>query len=188
MIYISDGIIPQCEAYCNKFAYNKLTIATLNEVIQGLNEKADEPTGNTYTFICNEKFWADINNTLGTLLAQYHTDGTYLWSARANGYVQVGAKGYDSYNYLGNTIIFKVDRTFSREFGYKKGFALALDLTADKTSAQPPIAMFSLKGRDMITNKYVGVGGLDGGTSGEVASPVAGSKRIIWGLTYKLAA
>lgn len=42
-------------------------------------------------------------------------------------------------------------------------------------------AMFSLKGADMVTNKYVGVGGLDGRSSGEVASPVAGSKRIIWG-------
>jgi len=41
--------------------------------------------------------------------------------------------------------------------------------------------MFTLRGGDMITNKYVGVGGLNGLSSGEVASPVAGSKRIIWG-------
>ena len=34
---------------------------------------------------------------------------------------------------------------------------LALDLTADKTSAQPPIAAFTLKGGDIITNKYIGV-------------------------------
>jgi hypothetical protein len=33
----------------------------------------------------------------------------------------------------------------------------------------------------MVSNKYVGVGGLDGVSSGEVASPVAGSKRILWG-------
>lgn len=108
-------------------------------------------------FICNEKFWNDLNNTLGEFLAQFHTDGTYLWSMKANDYVSVGAKGFDSYNYAGNVISFKVDRTFSREYGYEKGYALALDLTADKTSAQPPIAMFSLKGRDMISNKYVGV-------------------------------
>ena len=36
---------------------------------------------------------------------------------KANGYVEVGAKGFDTYRYMGNTISFKVDRTFSREFG-----------------------------------------------------------------------
>ncbi len=36
---------------------------------------------------------------------------------KANDYVSVGAKGFDTYNWQGNTISFKVDRTFSREFG-----------------------------------------------------------------------
>jgi len=76
---------------------------------------------------------------LDSHLAQYHTDGTYLWSKQANDYVAVGAKGFDTYNYGGNVVSFKVDRTFSREFGTEKGYMLALDLTADKTSAQPPI-------------------------------------------------
>lgn len=80
-----------------------------------------------------------------------------------------------------NEISFKVDRTFSREWGYDKGYMLALDLTADKTSAQPPIALFTLKGGDMISNKYLGVGRENGLSSGEVASPVAGSKLIMWG-------
>lgn len=104
-----------------------------------LNEKADEPTGNQYLFICNEKAWNDVGTLLADYLAQYHTDGNYLWSMKANDYVSVGAKGFDSYNYQGNTLTFKVDRTFSREFGYEKGYMLALDMTADKTSAQPPI-------------------------------------------------
>ena len=147
----------------------------------GLNEKAKKPTGNTYMFICSEKFWYDLQDILDTYLAQYHTDGTYLWSAKAGDYVSVGAKGFNSFNYGGNTITFKVDRTFSREFGQDKGYALALDLTADKTSAQPPIALFTLKGGDMISNKYIGVGGLNGLSSGEVSSPVAGSKLILWG-------
>ena len=181
-IYISDGVIPQCEAFCSKYVYNKLTISVLQTVIMMLNEKADEAMGNHYMFICNEKFWYDFQKVADQWLSQYQTDGTYLWSQKANGYIAIGPdKGYNTYNYGGNSITFRVDRTFSKEYGYEKGYCLALDLTADKTSAQPPIAMFSLKGRDMITNKYVGVGGLDGGTSGVVSSPVAGSKRIIWG-------
>ena len=180
-IYISDGIIPQVEAFCSKYAYNKLTISVLKTILQGLNEKARKPTGNHYIFICNEKAWYDVQDVLDQYLANYHTDGTYLWSMKANDYVSVGARGFESFNYAGNTLTFHVDRTFSREYGYEKGYMLALDLTADKTSAQPPIAMFTLKDGDMISNKYLGVGKENGLTSGEVASPVAGSKLILWG-------
>lgn len=150
-------------------------------MLKALNEKAEKPTGNHYTFIVNEKAWYDLQDILSEYLAQYHTDGSYLWSMKAGDYVSVGAKGFDSYNYGGNNLTFIVDRTLSHEFGYSKGYMLALDLTASKTSAQPPIAMFTLKGGDMISSKYVGVGGLNGLTSGEVASPVAGSKLILWG-------
>lgn len=116
-IYISDGLIPQVEAYASKYAYNKLTINVFKEMLKALNEKAEKPTGNHYVFIVNEKAWYDLQDILDTWLAQYHTDGTYLWSAKAGDYVSVGAKGFDTYNYGGNSISFKVDRTFSREFG-----------------------------------------------------------------------
>jgi hypothetical protein len=100
---------------------------------------------------------------------------------KANGYVEVGAKGYDTYRYMGNEISFKVDRTFSREFGYDKGYALALDLTADRSGNQPPIGLFTLKGGDMMSAYLKGPGGLTGLESGEVSTPVAGAKRILWG-------
>lgn len=180
-IYISDGLIPQVEAFASKYVYNKLTIQVLRTAIQTLNEKARKPTGNSYMFICNEAFYYQLGDVLDTYLAQYHTDGTYLWSMKANGYVEVGAKGFDTYRYMGNTISFKVDRTFSREFGYDKGYAIAIDLTGDKTSAQPPIGLFTLKGGDMMTSYIKGVGGMTGLESGEVSTPVAGAKRVMWG-------
>ena len=40
--------------------------------------------------------------------------------------------------------------------------------------------MFTLKGGDFISNKYLGVGGEDGLSSGVVSSPVAGSKLKYW--------
>ena len=86
----------------------------------------------------NERFWYLVQDALSDFLAHFHTTGAYLWSMKANDYVKVGA-AYNAYTYGGNTIIFTVDRTFSREYGYEKGYALCLDLTADKTSAQPPI-------------------------------------------------
>lgn len=69
----------------------------------------------------------------------------------------------------------------------EKGFGLFLDLTADKTSGEPAIQMFTLKGGDFITNKFPGVGGLDGLSSGIVSSTVAASKLINWGLTTQAA-
>ena len=149
-VYISDGLIPQAEAFASKYAYNQLTISTLRTAIMALNEKAEKPTGNKYLFICNEAFWYQLGEVLDQHLAQYHTDGTYLWSMKANGYVSVGAAGFDTYKWQGNEISFKVDRTFSREFGMEKGYALALDLTADSTGKQPPIGLFTLKGGDMM--------------------------------------
>ena len=174
-IYISDGLIPQVEAYASKYAYNKLTINVFKSMLQALNEKARNATGNKYMFICNEAFYYQLGDLLDTYLAQYHTDGTYLWSMKANGYVEVGARGFDTYRWMGNEI------TFSREFGMEKGYAIAIDLTGDKTSAQPPIGLFTLKGGDMMQSFIKGVGGLTGLESGEVSTPVAGAKRIMWG-------
>lgn len=56
-IIISDGVIPQCEAFCSKIAYNQLGLMQLQEAISQLNEKAEDATGNSYVFLCNEKFW-----------------------------------------------------------------------------------------------------------------------------------
>lgn len=179
-IYIGDGIIPQVERFASKYAFNKLTIEVFNVVIATMNEKAQNPTGNKYMFICNERMWNLIQTVLGDYLAKYRTEGTYIYSKGANDYVKVGAT-FDSYIYGGNQITFKVDRTFSREYGFDKAYCLCLDLTADSTGTEPPIQMFTLKGGDFITNKYPGVGGMDGLSSGIVSSPVAGSKIINWG-------
>ena len=180
-IIIGDGIIPQVERFASKYAFSKLTVNVFHTVLAMMNEKAEQPTGNHYIFICNERMWFLVQQNLGEYLAQFHTDGTYLYSLKANGYVEVGAKAFDTYNFGGNQISFKVDRTFSREYGYKEGYALCLDLTSDSTSNQPPIAMFSLKGGDIIQNKIAGVGSFNGLSSGEVSTPVAGSQAVVWG-------
>lgn len=118
-----------------------------------MNEKAENPTGNHYVMICNEKLWYDIQNGLSEWLARFKTCGTYLWSKAKNNYVNVGAT-FSTYEIGGNTVSFRVDRTFSREWGSEKGFGMVIDLTADKVSGEPAIQMFTLKGGDFITNKF----------------------------------
>lgn len=179
-IYIGDGIIPQVERFASKYAFAKLTVEVFHTVLAVMNEKAEKPTGNHYMFICNERMWSLIQTALASYLAAFKTDGSYLYSKKANDYVKVGAT-FDSYEYGGNHISFKVDRTFSREYGSEKGYAVCLDLTADLVSGRAPIEMFTLKGGDFMTSKYPGVGGMDGLSSGIVSSPVAASKIINWG-------
>ncbi len=85
--------------------------------------------------------------------------GTYMYSKSANkgqgGYIKVGAT-FDTYVYAGNQLSFVVDRALTREYP-DKGYGVCIDLTADKTSGMPAIGKFMLAGKDIITNKIVGV-------------------------------
>lgn len=131
-------------------------------------------------FVVNEKLWYDIQRVLAEWLSNWSTCEPSLWSKKANGMVKVGTT-FNAYEIAGNSVQFRVDRTFSREYGHNKGFGLMIDLTADKVSGTPAIQAFSLKGADFIQNRVVGVGGIDGLSSGVVSSPVAASKVIIHG-------
>lgn len=183
-IYIGEGLIPQIEAAANKYCYsNKPNLQLFNMIMSDMADKAQSDTGNKFIFIVNRKMWNDLQMTLGEYLANYRTDGTYMYSKSANkglgGYVKVGAT-FDTYEYAGNQVSFVVDRALTREYP-TKGYGVCIDLTADKTSGTPAIAKFSLTGKDFMTNKIVGVGGYDGKSSGEVASNVAGSKLVMMG-------
>lgn len=67
-----------------------------------LSDKCQSDTGNKIIIVCNRKFWNDIQMTLGEYLANFRTDGTYMYSKNANkgmgGYVKVGAT-FDTYEY-----------------------------------------------------------------------------------------
>ena len=178
-IYIGDGMIPQIERFASKYAGNRVTVNTFHTIISTMVEKAESPTGNHFCFMVNEKAWAIVQRVLGDYLANRQTDGAYLWSKGGEGkYIKVGAT-FDAYEWGGNTISFKVDRTLSREF--VDPYFLCIDLTTGKTSTQPPVAMYSLKGKDYIFNEVLGVGGRSGGDSGVVSSPVAGGMMTIHG-------
>lgn len=183
-IYIGEGLIPQIEAAANKYVYtNKPNLQLFNMIMSDMADKAQNDTGNKLVFIVNRKMWNDVQMVLGEYLANYRTDGTYMYSKNANkglgGYVKVGAT-FDTYEYAGNQVSFVVDRALTREYP-THGYGVCIDLTADKTTGQPAIAKFSLTGKDFMTNKIVGVGGYDGKSSGEVASNVAGSKLVMMG-------
>lgn len=173
-------MIPQVERFASSYVYNKLTIQVFQAAMAALAEKAEKPTGNYFVFICNEKMWNDVQDVLGEYLARFKPATAYMYSKEKGGYLKVGAT-YQAYEFGGNQVSFVVDRTFTREYGTMKGYGLLLDLTADKSTGEPAMQMFTLKGGDFITNKFPGVGGLDGLSSGVVSSAVAASKLINWG-------
>lgn len=177
MIYIGAGVIPQIEKYASKYAYTKFTINVLRTIIAEMNDKAEQATGNHYMFVVSEPLWNQMQGVLAAHLAAYKTDGTYLYSKAANDYVKVGAT-YNSYEWGGNFITFKVDRTLTREYG-AKGFGMCIDLTADKTANAPALGLFTFKGGEFIQGSLEGLGGLDGLSSGKISTPVAGSKLAV---------
>lgn len=183
-IYIGEGLIPQIEAAANKYCYsNKPSLWLFQQIMNDMTDKSNEDTGNHYMFVVNRKMWNDINTTLGDYLANYKTDGTYMYSKSANGgtggYIKVGAT-FDTYEWAGNKISFMPDRALTREYP-DKGYGVCIDLTEDKVTGKPAIAKYSITGQEYMTNRLIGVGGIDGKSSGEVSSNVAGSKIIMHG-------
>ena len=175
----ADGLIAQLERFATKFVFSKLTVAYFQKALATLVSKSTKPTGNDYLFLVNTRMWNEINTVLDRWLVEHKTDGAVLYSKAANGYVELGAT-YHSYEFAGNKVIFKVERSFDVEFP-TRNYGIMVDLTADGVSNKPAMEMLTFKGGQFIHNWIVGVGGRDGLSSGEVSSRVAGSHVVAWG-------
>ena len=168
-------IIPQIERFATKFVFNKLNVRMFEQAMDEMITKCENPQGNVFTFITNTKMNTMVQRVMAAWLRDWKTDGGFIWSKGTNGYVKVGTT-FDSYSYNGNTIVFKLDRSLDLEFP-NKAFGMFIDLTTD-SQGRSGLQMFTFKGGQLIHNYVVGVGGRNGLSSGEVSSPVAGSKII----------
>lgn len=177
-IIATEGIIPQIERFASKWVFNKLTVRIFEGAMNEMATKCDEPTGNSWVFICNTRMWQMVQRTMATWIRDWKTTGCFVWSQGAKDYVDLGAT-YQSYEFAGNKLIFRLDRSLDLEFP-KKAYGMFIDLTTD-SNGTPGIMMFTFKGGDIIHNIVRGVGGKSGLESGEVSSPVAGTKIINWG-------
>jgi hypothetical protein len=179
-IPMGDGVIPQIERYCDKFAYSLLTSDVLDDVMNAMIEKSDVPTGNTYAVICNEKMYQQFGKLMKSdLRFQNPNDGSYFYSKSAKGKIQVGAE-FVSYSMQGNTITFMPDRALSQEYP-DYAYGIFLDTGADLVSGRPNIAMFTIEGSEIISGNLNGMGQADGKSSGEVSTSVAGSSYHLLG-------
>jgi 2',3'-cyclic-nucleotide 2'-phosphodiesterase (5'-nucleotidase family) len=127
-----DGIIAQIERFASRYVFSKLSVNVFNTAINQMVEKTAKTTGNSIVFLCNQKMWQMVNDTLREYLRDWKTNGTFLYSKAAGGDVKVGAT-YSSYEYAGNTVTFQVDKSLTMWYP-DKAYGLFLDLTADKTT------------------------------------------------------
>ena len=178
-IVSADGVIAQIERFATKFVFSKLNVGYFEKALQAMVAKSEKPQGSSYMLICNTAFYSEWQRVMNAWIVAHKTDGSFLFSKGSNGYVDLGAT-YESYTFGGNKISVKIDRCFDVEFPTRK-YAALLDLTADAATGKPAMAFFTFKGGDIIHNVIVGVGGKSGLASGEVSSPVAGSKLVNWG-------
>ena len=180
-----DGLIPQIERFASKYKYAKMNVNVINTMLDQMNQKAANATGNNYTFIVNDKLWGQINTALGDWLKLWGSTPTMLYSkasrsmVKADNPMKVGGT-FVSYEIAGNMATFMVDRALTKEYP-TKGYGICVDMTPDISTNQPAIAAFTLEGAEFVSSKYPGVGGIDGITSGIASSPVAGSKLIVAG-------
>lgn len=178
-IYMGDGLVAQIERYADKYAYAKLSINAFDTIMEHLRQKSKSSTGNSYVFIVNEKLWTQIQRVLREYLKDWKTNGAFFYSQKKNKNISVGAT-FDTYEMGGNQITFHVDKALSLEYP-NKGYGLVIDLTADAASNTPALQMFTVKGGEFIRGVLRGVGGLDGTTSGDIDTTVAGSKLVHMG-------
>lgn len=178
-IVMGDGIIAQIERYANKYAYAKLSINVFDTVMEHMRQKSKSSTGNMYSFVVNERLWNQIQRTLREYLKDWKTDGAFFYSQKAGKTVSVGTT-FDSYIFGGNQITFHVDKALTLEYP-DKGYGLVIDLTGDRVNQTPALQMFTVKGGEFIRGVLKGVGQLDGVSSGDVSTSVAGSKLIHMG-------
>lgn len=128
--------------------------------------------------VCNTAMMMEVQRILDSTLKDYKIDAPFLYN-KVGDKVRLGAQ-YDGYSYMGNTILFKLDRSFDIEYPDRK-FGVMIDLTADGTSGKAAMEMLTFKNGQLIHNWVVGVGGKNGLSSGEVSSRVSATKIINWG-------
>lgn len=178
-IVIPDGVISQIERFATKFVFNKLNMNFFERALQTMVSKCEKATGNSFVFLVNTAMYTEWQRVANNWIIAHQTDGSFLYSKEKNGMVNLGAT-YQGYEWAGNKFIVKIDRCLDVEFPTRK-YGLMLDLTADAATGKPAIAYFTFKGGDYIHSVLRGVGGVNGLTSGDVASPVAGTKLIDFG-------
>jgi len=177
-IPIGDGLIPQVEKYASLTVYSSMTSSILDTALEGLQDKSQKLTGNTYVIMCNKKMYNDFGRAMKQDDRLTKSNSEFLYS-KEHGNVQIGAT-FDAYEFQGNKLIFTPNKALTQEYP-SNGYGIILDLSADITTGKPALASFTLEGGEILTGTMEGLGGADGKTSGKISSGISGSQYHLMG-------
>ncbi len=178
---MGDGIITQFHRYAERHQFSRLTAGFVRDAIVALRQKSENPSGNRYVILCNEEFETMWHAAMVDELKTYDQPATAFYSKRAGKEIVLDAGNYiPTYSYLQNMVTIMVDRSLSHEYN-DRAYGIIMDLTPDVTSGKPAIELFTLEGANMVTGTLKGLGGMDGQTSGDMASPIHGYQHDIIG-------
>jgi len=153
-IVSSDGIIAQVERFATKFVFEQLNVEYFKKVIMAMVAKCENPSGNTLVFMVNTPMMMEVQRVLDSTLKDYKIDAPFLYN-KVGDKVRLGAQ-YDGYSYMGNTLVFKLERSFDIEYPDRK-FGIIVDLTADGTTGRAALEMLTFRGTEFVHNWIVGV-------------------------------
>lgn len=153
-IVSSDGILAQIERFATKFVFEQLNVEYFKKVIMAMVAKCENPSGNTFVFVANTPMMMEIQRVLDATLKDYKIDAPFLYN-KVGDKIRLGAQ-YDGYSYMGNTLVFKLERSFDIEYPDRK-FGAMIDMTADGTSGRSAMEMLTFKNGQFIHNYIVGV-------------------------------
>ena len=192
-IMAGDGVLTSINKYADVFEYsnNVLSLNVLQNMFFSLSNKSKDMVNNHYTFIVNKKLWDDFNrlmtNTTLNSAFSLMTDGFFINKSKQkidlkrmsketqsveDGY-EFGAN-FDTYRFAGNRVTFAVDRILTDHYP-NSGFGFCIDTGIDEETQYPNVMALKYQGTDIISGDLPGLGGMDGKTSGMIATPVDGS-------------
>ena len=169
-IPMGEGLIPQIRRFCGQQRYTVLTETHLRNAINDVVDKMEKKTGNNIVMICNWRLYQQAQVVLDNLLKTRATDA-YFYTVKG-GKIKVGAE-YNAYTFAGNTLTFMENTALSDRFP-DRGYAVFIDTSI--YDGEPNIQMHTISGMALFKGDLKGMGGLNGGDSGEIATTVHGSR------------
>ena len=175
-IPMGSGVIEQIERYCDKFSYSTLTTSIFDDAIDSVIQRTGKYTGNHITVICNHLGLKQAMDAMLNKLRDFAQLGAWYYTRDKNE-VNVGAN-FQQYHYNHNYLTFTIDEALTKEY---RDFGYLVFLDTSLINGKANVQTFTLKGREMLTGTLRGLGGADGRSSGDIATPIDGSEMHIMG-------
>jgi hypothetical protein len=174
-IPMGDGTITQFKRFAGQQRYYEFTKGILQDAIKDITDKTEKEIGNTIVVMCNKRMYQQFQDVADDILKDRAQDA-YFYTNSGDA-IKVGAH-YKAYEYMGNTIVFTINKALSLEYP-EQGYGVFFDTS--KYAGNDNIEMMTFAGRALISGNIKGMGGMSGTESGDIVTSVDGSEKHLLG-------